>query len=640
MKPAAVLTALWILTCLGVVPGVGAQDAVQAAGGESDSLAARIDSTGVPQDSLAAGSDSLVADSLVFVPLDITLRGNTISGLRGMYALDYGVGGREEILEFISSDPAEALVMNAGIRFITRGFYGGPQYLSVRGRDPRATAYMMDGIPVTDAQIEVFDPHWLPIEGTGRVESIKGPATALFGGGATGGLVNVVSHDVLVPVPLTRLNVWFGSYDTRLVGAGFMRSIGNNFGFVMAYDYFSTAGFVEGAGYRMEKLYGKVSARFPSSLKFDVIAYRHVGDTGVLGAEYTDRIDSRTFLDLSFELGTESVMDLDFYYFDVSETFRGSSDDTYDGSQTGASLVWTGAESARYVRRLGGAFRRKSTTAIDDINEVSAFGELSWSRGDFGSQAVLRVEKNSQHDVEYALSFPLTYGLNDRIQAFARLDRGFSYPIALDETRTGKSETTRGASGGILCDCKALQLSFNVFYYDIDGASVYRTDDTCTTRLVDGVAFDLMGAEVEAYMPPVYGFEASVSYSRGDSDGEIEGAGAMQPLNVLAWGIRYRKQFTQHIGTGVTFAGRWSSSTSLGNRWECADEACTETECVSDADLPAVRSAMLYTFLSFDDARAFFRIRNLFNESIPIAWDQPSLPARSYEFGLTWDLHD
>jgi hypothetical protein len=61
---------------------------------------------------------------------------------------------------------------------------------------------------------------------------------------------------------------------------------------------------------------------------------------------------------------------------------------------------------------------------------------------------------------------------------------------------------------------------------------------------------------------------------------------------------------------------------------------------VDDASLPALKSALLYGFLSFDDARVFVRIRNLFNESIPISWDKPSLPARSYEFGLTWDLHD
>jgi outer membrane receptor protein involved in Fe transport len=530
--------------------------------------------------------------------------------------------------------------MDAGIRFITRGFYGGPQYLSVRGRDPRATAYMMDGIPVTDAQIEVFDPHWLPIEGTRRIEAAKGPATALFGGGATGGLVNVVSHDVLVPLPLTRLNVWFGSYDTRLVGAAFMRSIGNNFGFIGAYDYFSTAGFVEGTAYRMEKLYGKVSARFPSSLKFDVIAYRHVGDTGILGAAYTDRLDSRTFLDLSFELGTESVFDLDFYYFDVRETFRGAEEETYDGSQTGVSFVWNGAETGRYVRRLGASFKRKSTDEVDNIAEVSSFGEFSFVRGDFGGQAVLRAEKNSEAEFQYALSLPLTYGLRDGVRLMGRVDRGFSYPLARETSRGEKEEITRGASGGILFDFKVLELTFNVFYYDVHNASVYRTDDTCATSLVDGVAFDMLGTEVEAYLPPVYGFEGTLSYSRGDANGEVEGAGTMQPLNVLAWGIRYRKQFTEHIGTGVTFAGRWSSSTSLGHRWECVDDACTEVECLSDASLPAVRSALLYAFLSFDDARAFFRIRNLFNERIPIAWDKPSLPARSYEFGLTWDLHD
>ncbi|MGD9141949.1 MAG: TonB-dependent receptor plug domain-containing protein, partial [bacterium] len=611
MRPAWIVTAMYLSICLGLATGILAGDgeaaaeadssgtqggspvtAVESPGVVADSLGAVADSSGTQgsspvnavespgvvadslgavADSLGAVADSLPADSLAFKPLDITLMGNTISGLRGVFALDYAVAGREEMLEFISSDPAEGLVMDSGIRYITRGFYGGPQYLSIRGRDPRATGYLMDGVPVTDPQIEVFDPHWLPIEGTERIESIKGPATALFGGGATGGLVNVVSHDVLVPVPLTKVNVWFGSYDTRLVGADFMRSIGNNFGFIGAYDYFSTAGYVDGANYRMEKLYGKVSARFPSSLKFDIIAYRHVGDTGVLGAHYTDRIDSRSFLDLSFEVGTESVFDLDLYYFDVRETFRGASDETYEGSQAGASLVWTGTESTDYVRRLGASFKRKNSEEVDGIGEGSAFGEFSYVRGDFGSRAVLRAEKNSEHDTQYALALPLTYGISRRVRLFGRLDRGFTYPLARGarESHREEVETTAGFSGGISCECNVLELSINVFYYDIEGASIYRTDETCLTRLVEGAAFDLLGAEAQVYLPPVYGFEGTVSFSRGDSRGEIEGAGELQPANVLAWGIKYRRQFTRHIGTGVTFAGRWSSGTSLGHRWEC-----------------------------------------------------------------------
>ena len=646
MRRVVVFLAVTGAVCLGMAAGSSADDAAGTA--PRDSLAAPGDSTAALPDSLqargirAAPPDSARRDSVAFEPFDLTLSGNTISGLRGMYALDYGVAGREEIKEFISSNPAEALVMDAGIRYITRGFYGGPQFLSIRGRDPQNTAYMMDGIPVTDPQIEVFDPHWLPIEGTDRIEVIKGPATALFGGGGTGGLVNSVSHDVLIPVPLTRLNVWFGSFGTRLVGASFSRSVGNNFGFIGAYDYFATDGFVDGAGSKLEKLYAKVSARFPSSLKFDVIAYRHVGDTGILGADYTGRLDSRTFLDLSFELGRESVLDLDFYYFDIRETFRAPSGQSSveEGSLSGASLVWSAAEATSRVRRLGASFKRKNTTSVDDIAEGSAFGEFAYDRGDFGGQAVIRAERNSEHDFQYALSLPMTYALPRGLRLFGRLDRGYTYPLARDAASREGAEITKSISAGILWNTSVLQLSLNVFYYDVNDAEMYRTDDSCVTRLIEGASMEMLGGEFGIYMAPVYGFEATVTLSTGDSNEAAEGESQTQPLSVLAWGIRYRYQFTRHIGTGITFAGRWSSRTSLGHRWECLDEDCTETVCLADASLPAFKSATLYGYLSFDDARVFARVRNVFNESIPISWNKPSLPGRSYEFGLTVDLHD
>lgn len=681
MRPVRVLPLGWLLLCLLVAPGSGAQDLespVPQAGGASgdsgaafpdsgavlpdssaalpdsssalpdssaalaDSSSALPDSSSAFPDSGAAFSDSAAAgDSVVAPPLEIGTVGSTISSVGSAFTLDYSQAGREEMLDFISANPGEALVMDAGIRYINRGFYGGPQYVSVRGRDPHNTGFLMDGIPVTDPQIEVFDPHWLPLSGVERVEVLKGPSSSLFGGGSTGGAVNVTSHDVLIPIPLTRLDVYFGSFDTRLVGASFCRSVGRNFGFMGAYDYFKTAGYVEETGYKAEKLFGKVSARFPSSLKLDLSVYRHVGDTGVIGAEYTDRLDSRTFLDLSLEMGRDAVFDLDFYYLDLTETFRGVSDDTYDGSMSGVSMVWTNADDAQYVRRLGASFKRKNAADVDGIGQGSAFGEFSYTRGDFSGETVLRVEKNSEHDLQYALSLPLNYSLGEGLGLYGRADRGFSYPVARSRSSThGPVERTMGASGGIFYHFKVLRLSLNVFYYDTEGATLYRFDETCALETLSDAAIDIKGGEAQVYMAPSLGFEGVVSYSWADATEAVSGASQEQPLNVLAWGIRYRREITEHIGIGLTFAGRWLSSVSLGHRWKCADEDCIGQECVSDAGLPAVKPALLYAFVSLDDARVFFRVRNLFNERIPIAWDQAGLPARSYEFGVNWDLHN
>ncbi len=676
MQRSIVHVALWGLVFLaaargagaGDAPGTGLQVAPAPAPGDSlaapgDSLAVPGDSLAVPGDSLASPGDSLAAppdsagavgdsgapaggaarDGVIHEPPDIRFLGNSLHGLRPMYAYDFREAGGEEMLELVSFDPAGALVPDAGIRYIDRGFYGGPQFISVRGRDPHTTGFTMDGVPVTDPQIEVFDPHWLPIEGTERIEVIKGPATALSGGGGAGGLMNWVSHNVLPPVPLTRTNVWFGSFDTRLVGASFSRSVGSNFGLMGAYDYFSTAGHVDGASSKGEKLYAKVSARFPASVKFDVIAYRHVGDTGVLGAGYTGRLDNRTFLDLSVEMGKESVYDLDFYYFDVRETFRGDSLNTYDGSLAGVNLVWTGDEAVRHVRRLGASVKTKNTTAVKDILEGSGFAEFAYDRGWLAGLAIVRAEQNSEHGFQYALSVPLTFALPRGFGLAGRVDRGYTYPLARGITTSGEGdevEKVRSVAGGILWNAKILRLSLNMFYYDISDAAVYTTGDSCDTHPVRGAGIDMVGGEIGVYLPPLHGFEGTVSFSTGDSNEAVEGESQTQPLSVVAWGIRYGRQFTRHIGSGLTFAGRWSSRTDLGRRWKCVDEACTVTECLDDAGLPAVKSALLYGYLAFDDARVFFRIRNLFNEKTPVSWDNPSLPARSYEFGLTWDLHD
>jgi vitamin B12 transporter len=89
----------------------------------------------------------------------------------------------------------ETLGRLPGLSLSTQGPLGSPAKLRIRGADQRYIAVFVDGIRVSDptsAQTE-FDFGTLPAAGVGRIEVLRGSQSALWGGSAVAGVVNITS---------------------------------------------------------------------------------------------------------------------------------------------------------------------------------------------------------------------------------------------------------------------------------------------------------------------------------------------------------------------------------------------------------------------------------------------------------------
>lgn len=82
---------------------------------------------------------------------------------------------------------------------------------------------LLDGQPMNNYEGNV---HWwaIPVENIERIEVVKGPFSSLYGGGAMGGVVNVITDPVYSPLEVT---YGYGSYKTRLISAGHGLSVGD-----------------------------------------------------------------------------------------------------------------------------------------------------------------------------------------------------------------------------------------------------------------------------------------------------------------------------------------------------------------------------------------------------------------------------
>ena len=102
---------------------------------------------------------------------------------------------REEIERIPARSLPELLQSIPGLDVRRRGVEGVQADIGIRGADHDGTLFLVDGEPVGDPQTNHFSGDLdVPIDAIERIEIFAGAASALYGSGATGGVVNVVTR--------------------------------------------------------------------------------------------------------------------------------------------------------------------------------------------------------------------------------------------------------------------------------------------------------------------------------------------------------------------------------------------------------------------------------------------------------------
>jgi outer membrane cobalamin receptor len=91
----------------------------------------------------------------------------------------------------------EALQFLPEIQMRLYGGVGALDVPSIRGSSPNQVLVLLDGIPVNSVMQGLFDLSTISTAVVQRVEVLRGPFSALYGGSALGGVINVITSDAL-----------------------------------------------------------------------------------------------------------------------------------------------------------------------------------------------------------------------------------------------------------------------------------------------------------------------------------------------------------------------------------------------------------------------------------------------------------
>ncbi len=215
---------------------------------------------------------------------------------------DVSVISREEIEMAGQSSLPQLLARQPGIEYTQSGGAGSAQSLFIRGTNSEHALVLIDGMRVNSATLGTTALSRIPLSQIERIEILRGPASALYGADAIGGVVQIFTKQGSGPAAFN-FEAAYGSDNTTKLAAGVSgQNEGLRYSFQASFD--DTDGF-SNIRNKQNNAYNPDKDGFRDSAFTGNLAYRFNGDHEVGLNAFTS--DGRDYYDGGY--GASAVKD-------------------------------------------------------------------------------------------------------------------------------------------------------------------------------------------------------------------------------------------------------------------------------------------------------------------------------------------
>jgi len=151
------------------------------------------------------------------------------------------------------SQPVGRLTSSQSIDY---GPESGTKSIRLRGSSAEQVLIMIDSRPITDSRTGQSELHQIPVDSVEKIEVIKGPASAVYGSSAIGGVVNIITKNPSKK-PKTTIESSFGTFQTIHDSLSTSATI-KDLGYYFNYSYDSSRGHRDNSQYRSDNWTTKI----------------------------------------------------------------------------------------------------------------------------------------------------------------------------------------------------------------------------------------------------------------------------------------------------------------------------------------------------------------------------------------------
>jgi outer membrane cobalamin receptor len=189
---------------------------------------------------------------------------------------------KEEIAVSQSENLAGIISNIAGLEIVDYGSPGDVKAVSIRGSSPEQVLIMIDGQVVNDPQTGKIDLGLIPADIIEKVEIYHGPASALYGANALGGVINILTRSGEVDSKGTA-EVHFGSYYTQKYQLSYQNR-GDDMSYYLTGQFYKTDGERENSQLDKTSFMTKISQELDKQTDLSLTLRYHDYQRGLPGS--------------------------------------------------------------------------------------------------------------------------------------------------------------------------------------------------------------------------------------------------------------------------------------------------------------------------------------------------------------------